>query len=326
MPQTRSLEVVFYRFRVHSFNHFLDIHGLFHQLNIPATTRIDDLMNTVTDRLIAAPQAYQLHRGVSHVHEDLPLRLLSFVNRATPRRSAGQIFLQKTPFGRTETILDLIRNRRRFSPGLQAVEDGRFVIHMSKQCLSSQAFCINFYIVALWADPLLATLSIGDSPPRIHHCLSQRFYSQFRSDDDAPVPQDDDVSCCDEDDTEPNANVQRRFGPTQTLRAEDTVIVSCPYFKVLLLYRPLHDRYQQQNKSDNVESLKCRHRLLVSNPSHVQSGQLACSGPPRMHLQLPDTHSQVLPLKFSTSLLLQGATLMSVVKIYVIQLKYFRTC
>lgn len=120
-----------YRFVLDSFNAKLESFHLLYNYELPLSTSISSLINTVASHMQSSPFNYQFRSSSSTFllsHETLPLQLLEIVNRGVPRATDGQIRLRRTAH-RLLTLGDLATNRMHFAVPDIAIEGNQFVVH-----------------------------------------------------------------------------------------------------------------------------------------------------------------------------------------------------
>ncbi|KAF6744449.1 hypothetical protein DFP72DRAFT_1078515 [Ephemerocybe angulata] len=172
--QSTQSRFIMFRFRKASFNQWLEQNSLYFELELPATSTIQSIMELTIARMASSSFSYQFPPGLVNANvpgEDFRLRLLRLVSRGQANsRHSGEVHLTPEPLLGPLTVESMMQLKSKFV-GADSIciekSPNRFVIHLAA---CSPSFIEN---------------------GRKHHCLADRFAHRFPSDQQLLHPQDD---------------------------------------------------------------------------------------------------------------------------------------
>ncbi|KAJ7886334.1 hypothetical protein B0H13DRAFT_2666706 [Mycena leptocephala] len=171
-PEAPDQNFYVYRLLAPDFVDYLDANDLAYRYELPLTTPVNQLLETVVADMAASPSGYifQAARRTNNAAVITTLQPLALISKG--RVHNNQVRARVQPIVADMTIGNLAADRNRFA-GDVCIADGRFIIRL-----------------AVMAFPLI---SIDDGGRR-HTCIYNRIYSLFPRDADGMGPDLEDTS------------------------------------------------------------------------------------------------------------------------------------
>ncbi|KAJ7621563.1 hypothetical protein DFH06DRAFT_772897 [Mycena polygramma] len=170
-PEAHDQDYFVFRLLASDFIDQLDAHDLVYRYELPLTTRVNELLQTVVDAMTASRSGYIFH-AARRAHAATPittLQPLALISKG--RVYNNQVRARVQPILPDMTVGNLAADRNRFA-GDVCFADGRFIIRL-----------------AVMAFPLISVEN-----GRRHTCISSRIYSLFPRDADGMGPDLEDTS------------------------------------------------------------------------------------------------------------------------------------